>query len=456
MPKQKIMVVEDESIVSRDIGNMLSGLGYNVAAIVSGAMEAIDIAKKKKPHLVLMDIMLEGKTTGVDAADYIYKHLNIPVVYLTAYADETTLQKAKKTAPFGYLLKPFEERELQTTIEIALYKFKMELELKERERQLFTILKNIADAVIATDKEGAVTFMNPLAETLTGWNQAEALQKPLGDIFKVTSEKTGQPFKMPFQHILSGRKAKLPHDALLISRSGNETHIEQKAIAILSDRHQVSGIVLSFTDITWRKKAEDEVKKSWEKLRSAMEGTVQAIANTIETRDPYTAGHQRRVTRLACAIAEEMKLPADRIEGLRMAGGLHDIGKISVPSEILNKPGQISTTEFDLIKIHPQAGYDILKPIDFPWPVAEIVYQHHERLDGSGYPQGLSRRKILLEASILAVADVVEAMASHRPYRPALSFERAIEEIVKHKGKLYEPKAVEACLKVFENGYDFG
>jgi putative nucleotidyltransferase with HDIG domain len=209
-------------------------------------------------------------------------------------------------------------------------------------------------------------------------------------------------------------------------------------------------MVLAFTDITPRKKAEDELKKSWQQQKIAMEGTVQAIAYTIETRDPYTAGHQRRVTKLACLMGEVMGLSTDRIEGLRMSGELHDIGKIQVPAEILSKPGKISEAEYTIIKTHAQVGHDILKTIEFPWPVAKIVLQHHERMDGSGYPQGLKGERILLEARILAVADVIEAMATHRPYRPALSIEEALKEISNNKGKLYDAKVVEACLKVFK------
>jgi putative nucleotidyltransferase with HDIG domain len=208
--------------------------------------------------------------------------------------------------------------------------------------------------------------------------------------------------------------------------------------------------VLAFTDVTDRKIAEEELKRSFEQQKIAMEGTVRAIAYTVETRDPYTAGHQRRVTKLACTIGEEMGLSRDQIEGLRMSGELHDIGKIHVPAEILSKPGQISEAEYTIIKTHSQVGHDILKTIEFPWPVAKIVLQHHERMNGSGYPGGLKGKDILLEAKILAVADVIEAMATHRPYRPALSIEDALGEISKNRGTLYDPNVVDICLKVFK------
>jgi HD-GYP domain-containing protein (c-di-GMP phosphodiesterase class II) len=173
-------------------------------------------------------------------------------------------------------------------------------------------------------------------------------------------------------------------------------------------------------------------------------------------RDPYTSGHQQRVAKLAVAIATKLSLPANEIHGLYLAGIVHDVGKINIPAEILNKPGKLSKPEFQLIQGHVQAGYDIIKGVDFPWPIAEMIRQHHERLDGSGYPQGLKADEILKEAKILAVADVVEAMMSHRPYRPALGLDAALSEIEKNKSRLYDPKVVDACHQVFLNKlFDF-
>lgn len=210
------------------------------------------------------------------------------------------------------------------------------------------------------------------------------------------------------------------------------------------------GRVWYFRDVTERKRAEQSLERSSEKLRRMMNGTINAITLMVEGRDPYTAGHEKRVAQLACAIATEMGLTADQIEGIRIAGYLHDLGKICVPAEILAKPGRITAIEFSMIKVHPQFGYEILKEIEFTWPVAQATLQHHERLDGSGYPQGLAGGKILIEACILAVADVVEAMSSHRPYRAALGIELALDEISKKTGTLYDPHAVDACLNLLK------
>lgn len=203
-----------------------------------------------------------------------------------------------------------------------------------------------------------------------------------------------------------------------------------------------------------RKRTRQELENSLGKVRSALGGTIRAMSLTVESRDPYTAGHQQRVANLARAIATEMGLSEEQIDGIRMAGAIHDIGKIAIPSEILSKPGKINDIEFNLIKTHAQVGYEILKTIEFPWPIAQIVLQHQERLNGTGYPNGLSGEAICIEARVIAVADVVEAMSSHRPYRAALSIDKALDEISANSGTLYDPDVVAACLRLFtEKGF---
>lgn len=195
-------------------------------------------------------------------------------------------------------------------------------------------------------------------------------------------------------------------------------------------------------------------KQSIEKLLRVIQETIHALAMAVEMRDPYTAGHQQRVTHLVRKIAKEMNLSEEQINGLCLCAAIHDIGKINIPAEILSKPGRLSEIEFNMIKSHSQIGYDILKGIEFPWPIAKTILQHHERLDGSGYPQGLSDDDILLEARILAVADVVEAMSSHRPYRDAFGIDKVLEEISQNRGTLYDPEVVDVCLELF-NEKDF-
>jgi len=217
---------------------------------------------------------------------------------------------------------------------------------------------------------------------------------------------------------------------------------------------KVVKVIGYIADITERKRAEEALVDTTERLRKWLAGTVQAISTVVETRDPYTAGHQRRTADLARAIAEEMGFAADRTDFIRIAASIHDIGKIAIPSEILSKPAKLTDIEFTLVKSHPQAGYDILKDIEFPWPVAEVVLQHHERMNGSGYPNGIKGEDILPEAKIIAVADVVEAIVSHRPYRSALGLAIAVEEILDNRGSLYDSEVVDACVKLFhEKGY---
>ncbi len=194
----------------------------------------------------------------------------------------------------------------------------------------------------------------------------------------------------------------------------------------------------------------EELKVSYEKSQMILDGTVKTMSKIVETRDPYTSGHEAAVAIISCKIAKEMAMPKEQIEAIKVAATLHDIGKISVPSEILTKPGHLSDLERDIIKTHCRVAYDILKTIEFPYPVAQIILQHHERMNGSGYPQGLKGEEILLAARIIGTADVIDAMASHRPYRPALGVDSAIKEIVKYKGILYDSTVVDTCLKIYK------
>jgi PAS domain S-box-containing protein/putative nucleotidyltransferase with HDIG domain len=237
-------------------------------------------------------------------------------------------------------------------------------------------------------------------------------------------------------------------------KDGSTIWTEVKASFVRDENQRPVSIIGVSRDITERKKAEEELKQTLESLRKSVGATIQVMVSAVEMRDPYTAGHQLRVADLARTIATEMGFPQEKIEGIRMASSIHDIGKLSIPSEILSKPTKLTDNEFSLIKEHSRSGYEMLKNVESPWPLAQIIYQHHERMDGSGYPRNLKGEEILIEARIMAVADVVEAMASHRPYRPAVGIEAALEEIEKNKGIIYDDAVADACLKLFrEKGY---
>lgn len=238
---------------------------------------------------------------------------------------------------------------------------------------------------------------------------------------------------------------------------GKEPHwLHFTSAAIRDGKGEMIGAIETMTDISPLKRAEDELRENVERLKKVMSGVIRAIDVIVETRDPYTAGHQHQVARLATTIATGMGLPADTVEAIFVAASIHDLGKIYVPSEILSKPGRISDIERGFIRTHPQVGYDILKSIDFPWPIAEIVLQHHERMNGSGYPRGLKDGDIRIEARIIGLADVVESMGSHRPYRPTLGIEKALDEIRTNRGILYDSDVVDICLALFqEKGFRF-
>lgn len=237
---------------------------------------------------------------------------------------------------------------------------------------------------------------------------------------------------------------------LLTMHADLENLVEQRTAELVKSNRLLK------IEIENGKRMQQELQQSFESLKKAMHSTIRAISMTIEKRDPYTSGHQQRVANLANTIAQELALSKSQIECIYMAAAIHDIGKISLPAEILVKPIPLSDIEISLIQTHAQAGYDILKGIEFPWAIADIVLQHHERMDGSGYPLGLAGDDIVFEARIICVADVVETMASHRPYRPSIGMDKALEEIADNRGVLYDPQVVDACLKIFkESGFSF-
>jgi PAS domain S-box-containing protein/putative nucleotidyltransferase with HDIG domain len=231
---------------------------------------------------------------------------------------------------------------------------------------------------------------------------------------------------------------------------GRVVYLSVNAAPLADETGAVTDVVLTIDDVTEQRRSDEAVQAAMVRLRDSVNGTVRSMATLVETRDPYTAGHQERVAELAQSIAAELGLAQERIDGLRVAGIIHDVGKTAVPTELLVKPTRLSGAEMDIIKVHAQAGYEILKDIDFPWPVARMVHEHHERIDGSGYPNGLPGGDLLLESRILAVADVVESMAAHRPYRPSLGLEAALAEVREQRGVLYDPDVADACCRLFE------
>jgi len=454
--RARVLVVEDEAIVALDIQSRLRNMGYEVVRQVSSGEAAVEAAREMRPDLILMDIMLDGSMDGIQAAGAIRSDLSIPIIYLTAYADETTLQRAKVTDPFGYIIKPFEDRELSVNIEMALYKHAMDRKVRDHERWLTTTLHSIGDGVVTTDGQGAITFLNPEARRMLGVENGRAVGRELDAVVHFMNEASGELLMDMAGRAMRGeQRGEVAPDLVLVTSAGGRVPVQVSIAPIARGDGEPLGTVLVIRDVSERRNAEMEIKKQVRQLKLTLKQTVNALAITSEKRDPYTAGHQQRVTQLACAIALEMGLDEEKIEGIRVAGLLHDIGKIYVPAEILSKPARLTAMEMGIMKTHSEVGYDILKEVPFPWPVADIVLQHHERIDGSGYPNGLQGDEIFVEARIICVADVVEAMSSHRPYRAALGIERALEEIIRGRGKLYDAEMVDICLRLFRGGFQF-
>ena len=332
-------------------------------------------------------------------------------------------------------------RDLQSEVSVRK---QAEETLKESEEKYRTLFETSPDGIFTTELNGKILEANKAFQDMLGYT-LEELQKIAHQ--KITPPKWHHEVTKRIKSTIA--KGYDTFEKEYIRKDDTVFPVALTGWIIKDKQRKPKRLGMFVRDITERKRAEEELKKSYQKLQSLLEEIVHVLATAVEMRDPYTAGHQRRVAVLASAIAGKMSLPKEQRKGLRLAAIIHDIGKIYVPAEILSRPGSLTDIEFGLIKIHPQAGYDLLKPIEFPWPVAQIVLQHHERIDGSGFPQGLKGEDILLEARILAVADVVEAMSSHRPYRPAHGIESTLEEISQNKGVLYDPRVADACLEVF-------
>ena len=329
--------------------------------------------------------------------------------------------------------------------------------LKASEAQYRWLSEHITDSVWLLDMNLKPTYQSPSMEKLTGFTHEELMELPLEKRITPESLKLALELFLELMPRIMADSDYNPHRTLELEyycKDGTILWTENKLSGIRDENGKPLSILGEVRDITDRKRAEEELQQTLDSLRKAVGMTIQVMVSAVEARDPYTAGHQLRSADLARAIATEMGLPQEKIDAIRMAGSIHDIGKLSIPAEILSKPTKLSEIEFSLIKEHARKGFDMLKDVESPWPLAEIVYQHHERMDGSGYPRHLKGDDILIEARILNVADVVEAMASHRPYRPGLGIDAALNEIEKNRGICYDDAVADACLRLFrEKGF---
>ena len=485
--KYRILAVDDDStildlyqqILSSDAKRGGSEATFEVDCCTQGkeAVETVKLALEfnKSYSVIFLDLNLPPGPDGEWTAEQIQKldpYTNIVLVsgFMRAGPAKLTNRSAASDRLL-YLQKPFHRQEILQFATALSAKWLAEIELRnlheemedlvdertnallqtnrqlrkeiatrqETEKALHmsevnfrNMIYNNADGVLILDENSIVKFMNPGAESIFGTKAKHFV---------------GQTF----EHLIIPGK---PTELDIIIGDGKSVVAEMRVME--TEWEGKKAYLASLRDITNRKRMQQRLQRSLDNLKDVMDGTIRAMALAVEMRDPYTSGHQHRVAQLAQAIAEEISLPADTIEGVYMAASIHDIGKISLPAEILSKPLKLTEIERKMIQAHSKVGYDILNGVDFSWPIAQIVLQHHERMDGSGYPHGLGGKEVLIEARIVGVADVVETMASHRPYRPAMGLDRALEEVMKNKGRLYDEKVVNACLILFnEKGFEF-
>jgi PAS domain S-box-containing protein len=384
-------------------------------------------------------------------------NLDVPVVFVTGNGDEEIALQALRLGAMDYVVKNNEYlHQLPLILENAFNRIQVRREqeaLKASEEHFRSLIENSSDMIHVLNTNGEIRYTSPSVERLLGYSLEELKGKSCFDFIDPDDVSFARD---TFANIMLRPGTVSPNIELHFRhKDGSWLYLEMVVKAVTKESGEVI-LITNARDITARKNAATELLRSYTRLKDTLAGTIQAMVATVEARDPYTAGHQKRVADLAVAIARKMCLSTDVVDSIYMAGTIHDLGKISIPAEILSTPRKLTSIEFSIIKTHSSVGYDILKDIEFPWPIAQMVLQHHERLDGSGYPLGLKEDETLIEAKILAVADVVEAISSNRPYRPALGIDIALDEIEKNKGILYDADAVRLCIKLFkEEGFAF-
>ena len=444
-----ILFLEDNEEDALLLQRKLEREGFTLfCAVARNLREFRERAEEAAWNLIIADYYLPG-CKGTDALPWMReRHLDIPFILVSGIAGEEAAVETMRAGAHDFISKnniarliPAIERELKEAEIRKKHRWEEEQHRMAEER-LLRIAEELPVLIFALDREERIVGWNRQAQELTGYSLQELRDSgnPLERLFPEADRCKslfGSSLPRDFSH----------EELDLLSKDQDIHSITWSSMAASTP---VPGWRTWFfgMDITHKKRVENQ-------LRNITEGVIHSLVALVEVRDPYTSGHQERVATLALEMAQKSGFSPDRAEGIRIMSLVHDLGKINIPSEILCKPGKLSDIERSLIQAHPSIGYDILKNIDFPWPVAPVVLQHHERLNGSGYPQGLVDREISEEAKILAVADVVEAMSSHRPYRPALGIEAALEEIRKNRGVLYDPQAVACCEEVFNEGFFF-
>lgn len=456
----RVLILEDTSTDAELIEHELrkAGLVFISKRVDTQATftQALD---EFRPDIVLSDYHLP-EFDGLAALKIMQReHAEVPVIMVTGALPDIEAVELIHAGARDYVLKdrlarlaPAVQRALSVEQGVRARKA-AENALRESEEKFRSLVESTSDWIWEINELAVYTYANPRVSELLGYSAEEIVGKTP---YSLMTPDEAARMQAIFGPIMVARKPFRLLENTAIHKNGKLVIMEASGTPVFDGSGNFRGYRGINRDITERRQAEEERQASAKKLEQTLLQTIAAVAATVETRDPYTAGHQRRVTVLVSAIAKEMNLAANVIRGLDLAATIHDLGKLHLPAEILSKPGKLLPIEFELIKSHPEAGYNIIKDVQFPWPIAQMVRQHHERLDGSGYPQGLKGDQIMQEARILAVADVVEAMSSHRPYRPALGVDAALEEISNKRGLTYDPAVVDVCIGLFrEKGFSF-
>jgi len=445
MTDRTLLLVDDEPNILKALKRLLRRDGYTIL-LAGGGGEALQILESESVNVIVSDHRMPGMTGIEFLAKVKARFPDITRIALSGFSDLDTITEAINEGNiYKFLAKPWDDAQIRTTIKEAFEQNELRLEnsrlaeeltvanarLMQKNIETSSLLEQVvnhnSDGIIVVDSEKKVIFSNPSALSL---------------LIEHYSVLPGDEFKLPYNEnqVLHQRLARKDKDDLSLEiRSSNIPHDCNHACLITL--HDLSDV----------ERVYEEKKRSEINIKKALLQTVNAISLTVEKRDPYTAGHQTRVAKLAVAIGERMGFSDDNLEGLKIGGLIHDIGKIYIPAEILNRPGPMNEFERLIVQDHTTIGYEIISTVDFPWPVAEMVLQHHENIDGTGYPNGLKGDEIKLEAKIMAVSDVVAAMSEYRPYRDMFSLAEIINLIKQESGKKFEPEIVDICIEVIQD-----
>ncbi len=483
-----ILVADDKEQNRYYLETLFKTKGFRVITAANG-IEALEAARSDLPDIIISDILMpvmDGFMLCKECKnDTTLK--TVPFIFYTAtYTDSKDEKLAMELGADLFLIKPMEpdklfnivnkfisnirsetENELKTKVpeenilkeyNEALFR-KLEAKIKQLEEanqsihksesKYRSIFQKSLSGIFQISPKGKLLISNPALHQMLGYDSVDDLSNTITDIGTQVYAKPGDQVQLI--KLLKQNDHVDGYETRLRKKDGSILWIKANIWTVRDENNHIlfyEGIVEDISDRILR---EETLVNSAEKLKTAMMETINIVSTIVEQRDPSTAGHQQRVAELAAAIAKELNFPPQKIEGIRVAGLMHDVGKVSIPAEILTKPCKLSPIEMGLVKVHASAGFDILKNIEFPWPISKAIQQHHERMNGSGYPSGLSREEIISEARILAVADVVEAMLSHRPYRPGLGIDKTMNEIEANKGILYDEQVVDACVSLFRN-----